>query len=76
MAGRRGGSAVMLLGFGDVIGATEGAGQTPSIVLVVADDLSWGYVGQYGRTEQDTPDLMTGHPLSISSSLLRPAHRR
>ena len=49
MADKRAGSAVMLLGFEAVTGAVEDTDRSPDLVLVVADDLSWGYVGFQDR---------------------------
>ena len=57
MADTSAGSAVMILGFEAVNGAVEVTDRSPDIVLVVADDLSWGYVGFEGRTKQGSADF-------------------
>ena len=57
MADKRAGSAVILLGFEAVTGVVEDTDRSPDLVLVVADDLSWGYVSFENRITQESADL-------------------
>lgn len=49
--------AAVVVGLGVVCGTAAGAGRSPNVVLIVADDLGWGDVGFNGRTEWKTPEL-------------------